>query len=122
MEARWKSGDAVLVLAAEGDALVVDDLGQGEAGGDEGEGGLRGGVFGGVEAGEAEVEVGFEGEAVGFGGQLGEGGGGLVEVAGGVVAPCRGRAGRRRSWESSSTAAWRRLMRSCEVVASVPRM
>ena len=56
-EARWKRANGVVALAAGGDGLVVDDFGEGEAAGDEGEGGLGFGVFGGVEAGEAEVEV-----------------------------------------------------------------
>ena len=60
-----EEGDGVLMLAVEGDALVVEDFGERQARGDEGEGLLGVGVFGGVEAGEAEVEVGFEGSAVG---------------------------------------------------------
>ena len=58
--------DSVVALAAGGDGLVVDDLGQGQAAGDEGEGGFGFGVLCGVEAGEAEVEAGFEGEAIGW--------------------------------------------------------
>ena len=45
--------DGVLALAADRDGLVVDDLGQRQAGGDELEGLLRLGVLVGVEAGEA---------------------------------------------------------------------
>jgi hypothetical protein len=76
--------DGVFALAAESDGLVVDDFRQRKAGGDEGEGLLGAGVVGGVEAGEAEVEIGLEREAVG-GGYAGEGGGGGGEVAGGVL-------------------------------------
>ena len=72
-----EEGAGILTLAAGGYGLVVDDLGEREAGGYEGEGGCGFGVLGGVEAGEAEVEVGFEGEAV-VGRDAGEGGGGVV--------------------------------------------
>ena len=84
-----KEGDAKLALAAKGDALIVDDFGKRQAGGDEVEGVARGGVAGGVEAGEAEVEVGFEGEAVG-GRDLGEGRGRGIEVAVGVLGLAKG--------------------------------
>ena len=77
-------GDGVLALAAEGDALVVDDLRQREAGGEELEGGVGTGVVGGVEAGEAEVEVGLEGLRVGER-DLGERGCGGGVVAGEVL-------------------------------------
>jgi len=79
-----EEGDGVLALAAEGDGLVVDDLGKWKAGGDELECLLRVGLLGGVEAGEAEVEAGFEGEAV-VGGDFGEGRGRGVVLAGGVL-------------------------------------
>ena len=52
-----EEGDGVAALAAGGDGLVVDDFGKRKTAGDEGEGGLGFGVFGGVETGEAEVEV-----------------------------------------------------------------
>ena len=91
--------DGVLALAAGGYALVVDDFGQRQAAGDEGEGGFGFGVFGGVEAGEAAVEAGFEGDAVG-GRDFGEGGGGVLVLALRRTALCRGRAGRRCSWGS----------------------
>ncbi len=57
-----------MALAAGGDGLVVDDFGERQAAGDEGEGGFGFGVFCGVEAGEADVEAGFEGAAVGWSG------------------------------------------------------
>ena len=78
-----EEGGGVVALAAAGDGLVVDDLGEGEAGGDKGEGGLGLGVVVGVEAAEAEEELGFEGAAVG-GRNPGEGGGGAIVVALGV--------------------------------------
>ena len=56
-----EDGGAVFALAGLGYGLVVDDLGEGEAGGDEGEGGFGFGIFCGVEVGQAEVEIGFEG-------------------------------------------------------------
>ena len=97
MEARRKRGKGVLVLAALGDALIVDDLREWEAGGDEGEGVFGFGVFAGVEAGEAEVEAGFEREAI-RGRDLGEGGGGFIVLAGGVVLLAEG--------EESGGVAW----------------
>src|SRR6266851_7965645 len=75
-----EQGYGVVTLTAGGYGLIIDDLGEGEAAGNELEGGLRFGVPGGVEAGEAAVEAGFEGAAVG-GGDFGEGGGGVVVVA-----------------------------------------
>ena len=88
----WKSGAASLPLAAEGYAFVVDDFGQGQAAGDEGKGGLRFGVFGDVEAGQAAIEIGFEGDAV-RGGDLGEGGGGLFVLERGVLLLAKGEQG-----------------------------
>ena len=58
--------NGVFALAAEGNALVVDDFGKGKAIGYEGEGGLCCRVVGGVEAGKTEVEAGFQGERIVF--------------------------------------------------------
>ena len=70
----------VFALAIEGDTLIVDNLRQGQTGGDEGERGFGLSVFGAVEASEAEVEVRFEREAVSFG-DFGEDGGCLIVLA-----------------------------------------
>ncbi len=91
--------DGVLAKAAGGYGLVVDDLGEREAAGYEGEGGFGVRVFGGVEAGEAEIEAGFESYAV-VGRDAGEGGGGVLVVALDVLGFCRGLRGRRSSWGS----------------------
>src|SRR6266851_3015170 len=87
-----EQGDGVVTLTAGGYGLIIDDLGEGEAAGNELEGGLRFGVPGGVEAGEAEVEAGFEGAAVG-GRDFGEGGGGVVVVALGELGLAEGEEG-----------------------------
>ncbi len=84
-----EEGDGVLALTAGGDGLIVDYLGKRKAGGDEGEGSLGLGVLGGVEAGEAAVEAGLEGEAV-VGGDLGEGGGGLIVLVGAIEGLAKG--------------------------------
>ena len=112
--------DGVLALAAEGDALVVDDFGQGQAAGDEGEGGLGLGVFGDVEAGEAAVEAGFEGDAIG-GGNLGERGGGGFILAGGVLLLAEGEQGG-GVVGGLGDGGFEALSRSSEVGAEVPRM
>ncbi len=75
-----EEGDGVTTLAAGGDGLIVDDFGEGETAGDEGEGRLGFGVFRSVETGEADVEVCFESTAVGWG-DFGEGSRGLIVVA-----------------------------------------
>ena len=74
-----EEGCGIATLTAGGYGLVVDDLGEGETGGDEGEGVLGLLVAGGVEAGETEVEAGLEGAAVG-GVDFGEGDGRLVVI------------------------------------------
>ena len=75
-----EEGEGIFRLAIECYALIVDYLWQGQAGGDEGEGGFGLGVFGAVEAGKAEVEVGFKREAIRLG-DLGKGGGSLIVLA-----------------------------------------
>ena len=92
-----EEGSGIVALAAGGYGLVVDYLREGQTAGDELEGGFSFGVFGGVEAGEAEIEVGFEGLAV-VGRDLGQRGGGFIVVAVEVILACRGRAVRRSSW------------------------
>ena len=75
--------EGIFTLAIKCDALIVDDLRQGQARGDEVEGGFGLGIFCAVEAGEAEVEVSFECEAISLR-NLGEDGGGLVILAIGI--------------------------------------
>ena len=58
---------------------MLTDFREGEAAGYEGEGLFGFGVFGAVEAGEAEVEAGFEGASVAVG-NFGEGDGGVLVV------------------------------------------
>ena len=82
----------IFALAGESDGLVVDDFGQRKAVGYELERCGSGSVVGGVEAGEADVEVGLERLRVG-GGYLGERGGGVIEVAGGVLLFAEGEQG-----------------------------
>ena len=111
----------ILVLVALGHGLVVDDLWERQAGGDEGEGGFGVGVLGGVQAGEAEIEVGFEGLAV-VGRDLGQRGGGFIVVAVEVVLLAQGEqsGGVVGGVEDSDLQVLDAL--GAEVVASVPRM
>jgi hypothetical protein len=56
-----------VALTAGGDRLVVDDFGKGQSAGHEGKSGFGLSVLCGVEAGEADVEMRFEGSPVGLG-------------------------------------------------------
>ena len=93
----FKEWGCVLALTACGDALVVDHLRQREAAGDEGKCGCRLGVFCVVEAGEAEVEAGFESYAV-IGLDLCERGGGCIVLACGVLLLAEGKKRRGVVW------------------------
>ena len=61
-----KQGHGVVALTAGGDSLIVDDFGKGQPAGNEGEGRFGLSVLCGVEAGEADIEMRFEGSPVGL--------------------------------------------------------